>query len=781
MPHWGGAGRRQGWVARSAADGRQGAKCLGIRLGLLLRIIGDELLEATGDKIARQFHFLTSDEALQRGVHCQAKGSHEELRYNVTDEPEADAWQARGDVRVHPPHNEVAHDASGGADAEEADAVDDAAQRCDGAEAEGIPQDEEECSLRGGTEVLATQGDLDVGVLVQELDALLEDPDATLHDLQEEHQHPVLLGLGLLLKVIHAVPDELHHRDDERAKSHGADVVPEDSLDALQHRRGLPLLVLGQEEPSAARTRDDNLAQGDVEGIVPQEDEEGDGEAEVENVAGRCAPVALRHPVYDLANIVLPDGASGPLVRARAGLAVALLTELPDGARSGGAVGLGVGRVVSLGRVGVRHLRNQEGGAQEPQQAPNASERGLHDRNEQHAGVAGQEHGRHLVERNGQANAAHHADDDDHPDQAHDPNNEGRVVQGDAHLRVGDLIAVRAEGLDDANGEALLPRHVHIRGHAPDRLRVDRIAVVVWVAAEGGRPGRGVIEATGGVVRGVVHRHDRLIVPSQARFAAGGAALATTVVRAVQGRRQQLAGALNAVGLVFYRGMAGDDDCHGDLLTCPEDAGARALAAEHEYEGAADPEHQDGDAHREPHAKADGEAQDDQKEDAEKERQDGHHNEAVDGPLEVADPVAEILRGRSAHGGATHALEGAGRNVADRGHDFRPHLEGAVVGAGGDLLEVHAWHRHAEVLAVGADGFRQGLEGEGSRDHRLDGIHQGIAAIEQDAPGDVEVIVHGGLVGVAPSNVLGGIDRLEVDVARRQTDLVEVLRGLLPE
>mmetsp|Transcript_34131 Transcript_34131/g.86632 ORF Transcript_34131/g.86632 Transcript_34131/m.86632 type:complete len:331 (-) Transcript_34131:284-1276(-) len=330
---------------------------------------------------------------------------------------------------MHLAHQEVADDDGRAHYENEADGVDDATQRCQSPEADHIPQDEEECLPCRGTEVIARKGNLDICVLVQELDALLEAPDATLDALQNVHHNPVLLCLSLLLEVLHQVPDELHEGHDEGAEQHGADVVSEDGPQRLGHDRDLALVLLLGEEPDANAHGDEDLAHGHVEGVVPQEHEERDREAVVERVAGLRTAPALEDVAVLLAHVVLPHGARGPLVvaGARHGLgAVAAAGErVPKGAGPGGAVGLGVGRVVSGRRVVIGHLRQQKGGREHPEQGPNDGDEGLHDGNQDDVRVPGQEQGGDLVKRDCQVDALHHADDHNEPNAPQGPNHKG--------------------------------------------------------------------------------------------------------------------------------------------------------------------------------------------------------------------------------------------------------------------------------------------------------------------------------------------------------------------
>mmetsp|Transcript_121413 Transcript_121413/g.348875 ORF Transcript_121413/g.348875 Transcript_121413/m.348875 type:complete len:339 (-) Transcript_121413:1267-2283(-) len=292
-------------------------------------------------------------EALQRSVDREAEDGHEDARDEVAHEDEHEHWHNRGDLLVHGAHEEVPHQRGARRDAHEADVVDDGAQDGHRPEAEGVVHDEGEGLRRGNTEILSHERDLDVCILVQELDALLETPQTTLNLLEHDRHEPVLLRLSLLLQVLHHIPDELHKRHDGRPERHGAKVIPEDRLHGTQQHRRLGLL--SGEEPNTHREGDDDLAQGNDEGVVPQEDEEGDRKANVEDVA-RWGTTPAFHDAYTIkdlldACIVLPDGARRPLVGALAGRGDAMVAGLPNCAWVHRAPSLSVGREIARRRV----------------------------------------------------------------------------------------------------------------------------------------------------------------------------------------------------------------------------------------------------------------------------------------------------------------------------------------------------------------------------------------------------------------------------------------------
>uniref|UniRef100_A0A3P9JPA1 Uncharacterized protein n=1 Tax=Oryzias latipes TaxID=8090 RepID=A0A3P9JPA1_ORYLA len=123
-----------------------------------------------------------------------------------------------------------------------------------------VPHEQEEGVPSRGAEVLPVDSHHDVGVPVQELDALLQTPEAALHAAQQEFSTFILQN----------DPDDLDQRQDQRAKSQGAGVVPtqqtEASISPPNPRR--PLGLNGNIHFIG------HLAQGRDEIGAPEEEEE---------------------------------------------------------------------------------------------------------------------------------------------------------------------------------------------------------------------------------------------------------------------------------------------------------------------------------------------------------------------------------------------------------------------------------------------------------------------------------------------------------------------------
>mmetsp|Transcript_98708 Transcript_98708/g.255212 ORF Transcript_98708/g.255212 Transcript_98708/m.255212 type:complete len:354 (+) Transcript_98708:295-1356(+) len=328
-----------------------------------LRLGIDHRAQGFWDDVLAGVVILRENDALQAGVDGQAEDVHVQLADHIGEERVDDERHHRRDGAVHRLEDEVAPSSGRCHDEHQPDIVNHAAQHGDGPETQDVRRDDLEGLPGGRAEVRAADCDLDVSVLAQELDTLLEAPDAALQNPEDHHHAAVLLRSRLLLHVLHAIADELHDRDDEGAKGEGACVVAEHVPDRRLDRGLLALPVIGREEPRGDRTGNDALPDGDQEGIVPEVGEERIGEAVVEDVPRRGAAPALRRGGA-VALLILPDQAGRPLVGARAGRALAEPGVGID------AVRFGVRLVVPHGRVRVRHLREQEGGREGPSSAP---------------------------------------------------------------------------------------------------------------------------------------------------------------------------------------------------------------------------------------------------------------------------------------------------------------------------------------------------------------------------------------------------------------------------
>ena len=173
-------------------------------------------------------HLLTAQEALQGGVHSKLEDAGEEPAHDIAQDDVDNHGDSRGHSWMESGEGEVSQNSRTSSDEHDANDVDHASQNGDGSKSQCISKNEEECLLCRSAEVRALQGDLDVGVFVEELDALLKAPDEALKHLEDKDHYPILLRLGLLLVVLEHVPDELDEGDDEGAKGHRAQMVAED-------------------------------------------------------------------------------------------------------------------------------------------------------------------------------------------------------------------------------------------------------------------------------------------------------------------------------------------------------------------------------------------------------------------------------------------------------------------------------------------------------------------------------------------------------------------------
>mmetsp|Transcript_8137 Transcript_8137/g.17775 ORF Transcript_8137/g.17775 Transcript_8137/m.17775 type:complete len:307 (-) Transcript_8137:2001-2921(-) len=297
-----------------------------------------------GNDVLAWVILLGENDALQAGVNGEAENVHVELADHVGDGRVDDEGHDRRDVLVHRLEQEEARGCGRRHDEDEADVVDQAPQHGHGAEAQDVGRDDFEGLPGGVAEVRAADRDLDVRVLAQELEALLEAPDAALQGPEDDDHDPIFLGRGLLLQVHHHVADELHQGDDAGAEREGARVVAEDVPDRRLDCGILALLTVRREEPGGDGAGDDALSDRDEEGVVPEEREERVRELVVQDVPRRPAPPAPRRDARGVAVDaaagvvgiqrvagVTPGEALRPLVVAHGGLLVGRVGVLLPG------------------------------------------------------------------------------------------------------------------------------------------------------------------------------------------------------------------------------------------------------------------------------------------------------------------------------------------------------------------------------------------------------------------------------------------------------------------
>mmetsp|Transcript_11922 Transcript_11922/g.32723 ORF Transcript_11922/g.32723 Transcript_11922/m.32723 type:complete len:323 (+) Transcript_11922:815-1783(+) len=310
------------------------------------------------------------------------------------------------------------------------------------------------------------------------------------------------------------------------------------------------LLAVGRKEPDAHCAGNHALAEGDEKGVVPQQREEDNREAPVQNVARRRAPPApglagLGRPIALLGSRP-PDRARGPLVIA---LPRRVVRAIRDLIRCEGL----------LWSVGVRHLRQQVGGAPHPNEDPDAAHDSLANRHQQHGGCVAEELGCDLVEGDRQPDSAPQAADQDEPNGTQGPNDVGANLQRVAGGLAGHGMAVRALGLHHAIAVAELPAHLRVGGEAPDGRSLVGVPRVVRVAAVVIRGAGGIVEpAVGVVLRGEAVWVRRLGIPSLARVEVSRSRLHAAVVRAIVFLARLVRGGSSCDRIVRCDGPTGD-------------------------------------------------------------------------------------------------------------------------------------------------------------------------------------------------------------------------------
>mmetsp|Transcript_32956 Transcript_32956/g.53027 ORF Transcript_32956/g.53027 Transcript_32956/m.53027 type:complete len:345 (-) Transcript_32956:1406-2440(-) len=342
--------------------------------------------------------------------------------------------------------NQVAQAHGGGHDEEQTNHIHHVTQDSNGSKAQGIAQDQPESSLRRCAEVLSHECDLNICILVEEFHALLEAPDAAAQAPQDQGHHLVLLCLCLLLEVIHQVPDKFDHSDDERSKCQGSQVVAEHVPTGALDGRILALLCVGREEPHPNRTSNDALTHGNIQGVIPKEDKEGDCKAIVENITRGCTFPASHLVILQSLTIafVFIDESCRPFVGA--------------GARFiGGSVSFRIGCIGCGGGVVGWHLRDEKAHGNAPKQNPQDAHECLNDRHSDDAKGMRHEGGGHLVHSDRQLNATEEAEDHQDVDAGQGPDHIAADFQDFPDIFAGHRVAGGTNRLDDPHRCAFFP------------------------------------------------------------------------------------------------------------------------------------------------------------------------------------------------------------------------------------------------------------------------------------------------------------------------------------
>eukprot|EP00276_Gloeochaete_wittrockiana_P002854 CAMPEP_0184674480 /NCGR_PEP_ID=MMETSP0308-20130426/87177_1 /TAXON_ID=38269 /ORGANISM="Gloeochaete witrockiana, Strain SAG 46.84" /LENGTH=283 /DNA_ID=CAMNT_0027122085 /DNA_START=912 /DNA_END=1763 /DNA_ORIENTATION=+ len=271
---WDGMGKREAGHSSSSAERSGGCEellfvfvCL---LDVLLQRAGHEV-RARGAPIIALTVLTEANENGVNGHLIQIKeGKCNRKAYDASQSDGHD-WGSDGVGLVH---NDGGDGHSAGGHKQLAQEHEHVAHNGNGRHAEDVAQHQFKPLFGRLAEPIAVDGDLDVGVAIEELNELVEAPHTALAAAQHELEHAVGGVLGAALDVGQDGAEELDEGDDEGAEGHGAEAVGHGAAEGAQHgERGHPILV-ACEVPDGNGTSDCGVFDGLDEGQVPEEAKE---------------------------------------------------------------------------------------------------------------------------------------------------------------------------------------------------------------------------------------------------------------------------------------------------------------------------------------------------------------------------------------------------------------------------------------------------------------------------------------------------------------------------
>lgn len=207
----------------------------------------------SGRSVLLLAEFFVSNEAGQNGVSGKAVNSHENGTNTISsDENKQGGEERRVDVfTVFVPFSDDEESTQGGdgTDKDFTEGDKDSTDTGNDTESDGVSVDQEEGVLGRDTEVFTGEGNLDVGVLVQESDESFEAGNVALEagkSVLDDLSFLALELLGLVLSVGQHDSDQLDDGDDQRTKGNGTNVISDKSIDTLSDGARSALAKIGR-------------------------------------------------------------------------------------------------------------------------------------------------------------------------------------------------------------------------------------------------------------------------------------------------------------------------------------------------------------------------------------------------------------------------------------------------------------------------------------------------------------------------------------------------------
>lgn len=235
----------------------------------------------SGRSVLLLAEFFVGNEAGQNGVSGKSVNGHENGTNTISSNKDKQSGEERRvdffTVFVPFGDDEESTQGSDGTNKDFTEGDKDSTNTGNDTESNGVSVDEEEGVLGRDTEVFTSEGNLDVGVLVQESDESFEAGNVALEagkSVLDDFTFLALELLGLVLSIGQHDSDQLDDGDDQRTKGNGTNVVSDKSIDTLSDGARSALAGSLREVPEADRAGDDELGGSEDEGVEPEETEQ---------------------------------------------------------------------------------------------------------------------------------------------------------------------------------------------------------------------------------------------------------------------------------------------------------------------------------------------------------------------------------------------------------------------------------------------------------------------------------------------------------------------------
>lgn len=233
---------------------------------------------------------------MENGVTGEGEDGHEEVSNHRADRTSYNSSRDRGGYRPHRfsifsclGQNGEYEESIGTSDEEHSENHVDRSDSRDSSETSSVHQDQGEGLEGTGAEVAVGEGDLNVGVLSEELNTFLEADKAVSSNTQDSLGNLIASSpsLDVFAVVLEEESDELADSNAESTEGNRAKMLGEEPFDRGQNGGLDQGVTLGLEEPDAGGACNNELATSNDKGVHPEESED----LVEENVSGLAVPL----------------------------------------------------------------------------------------------------------------------------------------------------------------------------------------------------------------------------------------------------------------------------------------------------------------------------------------------------------------------------------------------------------------------------------------------------------------------------------------------------------